>query len=298
MSVDFFKYCKEGKIDMLESFEKFHQLDKETFIKIVNTNQGFVFDNNSFVKFTSLMIACHFNHIEVVKFLLKFVDEDNLNAQYKLHDIAHDYDIELPENDIVQSALIIAVRQGNVEIVKILLNDPRLKINYKEYWVCLNRYLNLIYGENDNEISQSLIKRLISDSFNNDLAWKVGYEAIEKYDIQVLKAILEIPELGSNILNHINEDNFTILMCACQEGTIKCVRLILNNSNLTSQTLNHRCNNFPKKDSVTAFQIAYDFKFFDIVEEFLRFPNVDVEIEFDDANEEINNLIRNYKNKI
>ena len=116
------------------------------------------------------------------------------------------------------TSLFTAVQHGNIEIIKLLLENGNLEINfvnrYREYY-----YPDQMYGYFD-EIK------------NISYAETALYAAVDKEMIDIVKLLLSFNKININYINKEGNQAITSLHKAVQKNYLEIVEILLANKNI------------------------------------------------------------------
>ena len=176
--------------------EKFGNIDGRNKIK---KKLGFGEDGGEFLH------ACKIGHVALVESMLKLTDSSVLN---------HTDDQENCE----KTGLHLACENDKLEVVKLLVKDPKIDINIKDS--CGKSAWDYCKGE---QISRALLesgKLNIQDDIKFNEACKFG-------SVAIVESLLK--SLDSSVLNHADPENYgkTGLHWACEKNRLEVVKLLV-----------------------------------------------------------------------
>ena len=188
-----------GNLDLL------HRLISESYLDL---------EYNDRFKNTAFIYACAQHKIDAARILI----ENNANLGHT--------------NQIDQDGLFFAIEEGNVELVKLIINSHNYEqIRKKDkddntnlHHACYYGYIDVVRLFIDKSISLNTLSQDINE-INNDGCTILMY-AVLGGNLDICKLILEIDK---NNINNFDETYCSALTLACRDNHIDIVELLLNN---------------------------------------------------------------------
>jgi len=210
--------------------------------------------NYEFFVYNIYYISCAYGSIKVLKFIIDKVDVNKVNnngdtgliiACYNNKENIVDYLLNLPNININYinvnnevNALIVCCMEGNLNILKKLMCDPRTNINCKtEYDLtlfllsCQYNYLDIV----DYFISINMSVNNV-DFLNNNALIIACYEE----NFEIIKYLIENTNIN---IDHKNNFGNNVLLVACYENHIEIVKYLLEETNIDINIKNNLGNN-------------------------------------------------------
>ena len=268
------KYLTDDNIDILSP--NLSELRKEVIRRYhekngIETNEKInTFNSN---KYTPLQNAALYNNAFIAKYLLEAKADPNVYSNHGL------------------TALHIATRDSNIEVLTILLNDKRTMINYQEkkngltalHYVQKGVFVALLVDHNANieacDINantpihftsiNNVAKALIDSNANlnaiNSFGMNAIMMAINKNQADIVKTLYEQDQ---SLLSYINQDNNdNIFHIIARSGSIKSYQYIINKC---SNDFLKKYINAINNDSYTPLMVAVINEKLDIIKEYLK----------------------------
>ena len=197
---------------------------------------NFFFIKKENINESSFCHLCHYDYFLLVDYLLKSVDVD-VNQYYK-------------DNYESRTALFMAIEKGNIEIIKLLLNNDKLDINV------INEFYNGTYFVDETVLHVAIEKEnieIIKLLLNNDkldvntFRSEVNYDgektalfmAIEKENVEIVELLLKNDKIDVNIpYTYDVVEEMVPLYLAIENENVEIVKLLLNKENINVNFLN------------------------------------------------------------
>ena len=226
------------------------------------------YHHREFLKFTyktpALIIAIQRRNVEIVKLILS---HPNINANVKSCEIIQSYSKNNPDvykkegNAIIKekSALLVAAEKREIEIIKLLLANPKINVNDKSiskygYKTKEKTVLNYAVLENENEIVKILL-----ENKNIDVNIKYIY----------------------NNNTTLEQSEVTSLNMAVNNGNIEIIKLLLSNQNIDVNCRSKyiSMNGTVETEKTPLYDAVSGFDNNEIIKLLLENKNIDVNVE-------------------
>lgn len=244
---DFFEYIKS-------QYCKFDDDDDFDIISTKIKYHNYVLFPNDLTKLFSFYNFCRYNYVLIVDLLLE-TSEIDINAMVKN-----------TEKNTDNNSLHVAIEKNNIDIVKLLLSDPKINVNIKSIFENRNNIKILKYEE------------------------KTSLDiAIEKNYIEIAKLLINHKDIQINYVSKCffdtymkKEENKSPLNLAIEKNRIDILKLMLACHNVdynikSLYSLSDR-DIYVKNIEKTALHFAVEKENLEIIRILLKFNGVDVNI--------------------
>lgn len=173
--------------------------------------------------------------------------------------------IQMNTNDEIvktkKTILHLAVEEGNLKILRLLLSHPKINVNSK-----------YLVTENDSTILKNITALQI---------------AVDTENIEICKLLISHPKIDNNFVSKDSKSNETLLSSAVQNKNIEIVKLLLSKFNININAIVEanviRINKSGRGKNLvkikrTALCIAIENNDIDITKALLSYPNINVNI--------------------
>jgi ankyrin repeat protein len=276
-------FCEHNDVNMLKIL-------MNTYPKSININMNYNY---------AFFIACEYEHIEIVKYLLML--DNNISISYGCHTLFKiicesgnvnilKYLIPVLKSYDANIGFKIAHRHGNIDVIKYLWDIDSDKINLHEnneyyfYSACANGHYEmvqtLLFLKNNN----------ININVNNECSFK--YACMFNH-LEIVKFLLKLPNNNINV----NIDNDIVFFESCKRGNIDIIKYLLHiNNDININHLNDR-----------SFRYACMFNHTEVIKYLLLFENNNINIDINeqfqvlckkDNTDAISFLLENFEERI
>jgi ankyrin repeat protein len=207
-----------------------HGIKKMNSYKVINYNK--IFEEK-----TPLTVACECGHFEIVKYFLQF--------KYQPSDLINDFDdpeqIEYHTNNITidynlcdhrkLSPLHAACKNGDIRIVQLLLEQPKINYNCSDYFGRTPLFIACVEG------FLSIVQLLLTQTqINYNKTDHEGYTplhiAVITKEHQIVQLLLTLPKIQYTMCTH---HAVTPLFSACQCDNVQIIKMLLQKETIDTR---------------------------------------------------------------
>lgn len=180
---------------------------------------------------TPLHLASENGYVQLVKALLEVkdinVNAKNIDRRKLIYPIHTGDDPNRGKLNYGKTPLYLAVENGHVDVVRVLLDHPDIDVNVKDKYSVFPLWLAVEY--NDSKMVEALLRHSSIDVnakyICNDHYTSL-HNAVEKGYLQIVNILLSHPNIDVNMKEKYSEG--TALHCAATRKNLEIVKAILN----------------------------------------------------------------------
>ena len=174
-------------------------------------------DSNDDKCFSPIFAACIKDHLLILQLFLFTIHNENINGSKDNDDI--DLNKGYKYNGKKYSMLFMACDAGSLNIVKYLLG----------FYLIYNEKFQVYIGNYKQQLPFSNINLGIQDPLQGDTPLTI---ACHRSNLEIVKLLINHPNMTKDILNMKNYEGYTGLQTACWKGDYDIVALFLNDKRI------------------------------------------------------------------
>lgn len=247
------------------------------------------------------MLSINYTKDELKSFIINLLEDDSTTEE-ELNKLYGD-----------STLLVLTYENEMLDIMKLLINDPRVDINKDDSEPLFTRIVRRMRDENDNKRMEYFMALYESPGLNmnvdEDGITPLMWACKRASSMKIIKLLFNDPRIDINYrtkngntafsilcrnyngddmsiikmfledkrinLSETNDENMSILACAVEGGNSKIIELLLENNNIDP--------NIRNSDGKTAFHMACSYINNEMAKLFLNDPRVDVNIADNDG---------------